>query len=240
MTDAPRARRLGAFLLPLLSLVACDQKDPNATGKAGSGDFYPLVDGASWRYEHKNLDGETWTEEVTLEAVDFEGEPAFLLADSPGPSGSNSESVLQKDGDAILRVHKEVLFDGSVSEAVDYDPGFIRFDAAWLEFEEGQEQSYGYERTQLDGNGVAMPTEMREHRYTLVNSDAVVEVPAGDFSGCLEIRRKRVRESGDIPGAGDDKTFWFCDGIGKVKEYEAATGKNEELLDCDVPGGACP
>jgi hypothetical protein len=42
-----------------------------------------------------------------------------------------------------------------------------------------------------------------------------------------------------MPSEDDNKRFWFCPGIGKVREEDDA-GKVEELVECDVPGGRCP
>jgi hypothetical protein len=68
-----------------------------------------------------------------------------------------------------------------------------------------------------------------------------VTVPAGTFDDCLRVRRVRVRGSASSNSSDDDdKVFWFCAGIGKVKELSEIGGGTEELVSCDIPGGLCP
>jgi hypothetical protein len=56
----------------------------------------------------------------------------------------------------------------------------------------------------------------------------------------MRVRRTRVRGNPANASDDDDKVFWFCAGIGKVKEQSEIGGSTEELVSCDIPGGLCP
>jgi hypothetical protein len=67
-----------------------------------------------------------------------------------------------------------------------------------------------------------------------------VSVPAGKFDDCMRVRRERIRGNPAKSADDDDKVFWFCPGIGKVKELSEIGGGTEELVSCKIPGGLCP
>ena len=73
----------------------------------------------------------------------------------------------------------------------------------------------------------------------IIISGAWVVVPAGSFTDCIQIRRSRMPPSNPVD-EGDQKLFWFCDGVGKVKEIDEIVLKMEVLVSCTVPGGRCP
>lgn len=201
-------------------------------------DYYPLVDGASWTYRHGG--GTAWDEDVTLSELEFEGAPAFLLADSPGLDGTRSESILVRDESRVVRVHREEYAGEQLVLSVDYVPGFLRFDRVWLEQGVGSSEIYAYDRTEYDGLGQVVRAGPRSHEYTLEAFPTSVEVPAGRFDGCLRVHRSRVRAATDPVMSGDEDQFWFCPGVGKVREFDRISGQTEELVSCNVPGGACP
>jgi hypothetical protein len=117
---------------------------------------------------------------------------------------------------------------------VDYDPGFPRFDDAWLDLEDGDTERREYTRTEYDGQGNYPYEDQREHEYTIVSGSETVTVAAGTFEGCIHVERQRLFGDGEV------KQFWFCENVGKVKEVNELSGTVEELDECDVPGGACP
>lgn len=204
-------------------------------GWPGGESYYPLVEGAHWVFRHEG--GSTvWDEEVRVEVQDGK----LVLVDSPSPSGSSSEDELAMVGTAVMRVSKTSLTAGQAEQSVDYDPGFARFDASWLTREAGYSETLSYARKEWDGAGQLVKDGERSHTFIIESVDAEVEVPAGKFTSCLLVQRLRERGVEDDPDEGDDKRYWFCPGIGKVREEEPASGKTEELLSCEVPGGACP
>jgi hypothetical protein len=121
-----------------------------------------------------------------------------------------------------------------------YAPGFLRYDRAWQTKQAGYAETYTYERTESDGTGQVTGEAERSHTFTIEALNETVTVPAGAIPNCMRVRRERVRAAGDMPADDDIDQFWFCAGIGKVLETNEATGQREELVSCDVPGGACP
>ena len=235
-----KLKQVGGIVLALTA--SCGQQDPgdeDAGGVVPEGDYYPFVDGASWTYAHSG--GSTpWDEEVSMTATQYMGMDAMLLADTPGPSGSRTESILVQDADWVARVHKDNFIDAALDFEADYDPGFARFRKAWLEGGEGFMETLDYERTERDAMGAVLRMGPRSHQFTVEALSVAVDVPAGRFVNCVQILRERVRDAMDTIAEGDIKTFWFCPGVGKTKELDMVVGKVEELLSCDVPGGDCP
>jgi hypothetical protein len=215
-----------------------------AGGTGGGGatidaDYYPLADGATWTYRHVG-GSTTWDEIVMQSATDYEGAPAVLLVDNAGPSGTHSETVLQEEGTRISRVFREELTGTTLELTTEYDPGFLRYDRAWEGQQAGYSETYSYQRTESDGTGQVTGEADRSHRFTVEALNETVTVPAGEIPNCMRVRRERVRAAGDMPADDDIDQFWFCAGIGKVLEANEVTGQREELVSCDVPGGACP
>ena len=203
--------------------------------------YFPLVDGATWVYLHQGGRAGDWEDTVTMSAITYMEEPAFLTQDTPGPNLSTTDSILQRRDSVVFRVHKEVEVNGMLSEIVDYTPGFPRFDEAWRDVAEGFRETREYRREQFDGVTTQQVfDEMRAHDFTIESTSDSVSVPAGDFDGCVRVRRFRVRAPGDPSMTSDEKLFWFCAGVGKVREEEPMSGQSEVLLSCTVPGGACP
>jgi hypothetical protein len=213
-------------------------------GAAGSGgpidaDYYPLTDGATWTYRHVG-GSTTWDEVVMQTATDYDGAPAVLLVDNPGPSGTHSETVLQEEGTRIARVFREEFTGATLELTTEYDPGFLRYDRAWETKAAGFSEVATYQRVEYDGTGQVTGEADRSHTFTVEALDDTVSVPAGEIPNCLRVRRERVRAAGEMAADDDVDLFWFCAGIGKALEENQATGQREELVSCDVPGGSCP
>jgi hypothetical protein len=255
-----RTSWLSLFSIHALCCWGCDQASPNAVdasteADAGSGpsscegsdtwdsiaivdQLYPLVDGARWVYRHSG-GSESWDEEVTLTAQRYAGRDAFLLADTAGPSGTRSDSILTAGSDAVCRVHKEVFAGSRLQATTDYVPGFTRFDRRWLAWADGRTEAVTYRRTELDPQGVMVRDGERTHEFTVEAHEETVSVPAGEFEGCLRVFRDRIRDTDTADAEDEDKYFWFCPGVGKVREEDATGAKIEELVECEIPGGAC-
>jgi hypothetical protein len=201
--------------------------------------YYPVSDGATWVYRHMG-GNDTWDEHVELSHVTHDGEAAFMLRDTVGPSGTRSETVLGRVGSQIARIYREEFRGIALQATASYDPGFVRFDHAWVERADGYTETLSYTRLERDADGAITADGERSHHYTIEDHDDTVEVPAGTFDECIRVRRSRVRETTAAPVEGDEDLFWFCPGIGKVKEEDQATLESEELVSCDIPDGACP
>ncbi|MDD9942100.1 MAG: hypothetical protein OXU20_13730 [Myxococcales bacterium] len=201
--------------------------------------IYPLVPGSRWVYQHRG-GSRPWDEEVELVEETRDGEPALVLKDTPGPNGTRNESVLAVKGTTAYRVKKEQFIGDALLATVEYDPGFVRGDQAWTQQSVGFEETPTYRRREWDSDGVLTRDADRAHIFRVESLDETVSVPAGEFDGCLRVHRVRDRAVGTDPGDGDDKRFWYCPGVGKVREENDVDGSTEELVSCEVPGGACP
>jgi hypothetical protein len=207
-------------------------------GGVPAADFYPVTNGSHWVYRHNG--GTPWDEKVDLTTTKYKGHSAYLLQDSAGPSGTHGKTILSRQGDRILRIHRDEYDGDDLTTSTDYDPGFVRFSYAWPRAKVGSVETLSYTREERDALGEVTADGNRSHTYTIKSHDAAVSVPAGDFEDCLEVVRSRVRMPGQSAGEGDEDAFWFCPGVGKVREQDLLTGETEELVSCDVPGGDCP
>lgn len=266
MTESVRAVATRPLVAPLTHLllaasccsclVACDQASPEmAAGTDGTGggmideamlsgvtvedDTFPVVPGSTWVYQHRGGD-EPWEETVTLSEETVEGRASLVLRDTPGPSGTFSESVLEVQDHVVFRVDKRVFIGAVMQSRSNYDPGFARHDLRWGLRAANHSELREYDRKEWDEDGQLVRDGQRAHRFTIEETSASVTVPAGSFEGCVVVLRERQRTSPADITESDNKRFWYCPGIGKVKELERATGKTEELTSCSVPGGRCP
>jgi hypothetical protein len=220
-----------------------------AAGAAGGGagtsagpladDSFPLADGGSLVTRHDGKQG-LWDETTTIKKTTYMGMPAFELTGSADPGGDTSTSIVFVDGTKTYRATKDVSNGGVALSTTEYtDPGFLRFDAAWRDKKVGTIEMHGYTRT-LTKTGQAPSVQMNEHKYTIQALDETVKVVAGTFEHCLKVLRERVLMAGDMPASDDVKTYWYCPGVGKVKEVAPNASSSEELVSCDIPGAACP
>jgi hypothetical protein len=205
--------------------------DGDGDGQVFDNTLYPMADGATWTYLHKNNNGQVLSmEDVELQQVDWQGEVGYLQVDSPNANGVWTESVLVRDGDLVLRVHREDQTELAVSEIVDYDPGFPRVRDSWTTL--GQTEELAYIRTATDGSGQNPMIEDRAHVFTVLAVDEEITVPAGTFT---TIKIERVRSAGGA--IGDRAIFWFAFGVGKIREERPADNVVEELVAVSIPGG---
>lgn len=187
-------------------------------------DYYPLVDGATWTYQHTTADMMVWDEVVVMRETTFDGAQAFEIEDNPGTNGEVTISTLMRNGGQVLRVHKVVSLAGAPVETVDYDPGFLRIDHAW---QGGESLVWEYLRSEYDAAGVLVDQSNRSQIFTVESLSTEVTVPAGTFD-CIQFTRERL-------DTGETKRYWFADGVGKIKHETLATGAVEELTEYSVP-----
>lgn len=236
--------RFGSFLSIFLLVFcagSCGQDDPPEPTDLGDGgltdDYYPLVDGASWSYWHSSRGG--WEETVTVEETEHEGRPDFWMTDNGSPDGRNSKSLLVRDGTAILRVTKDQFLNGQLELSVEYDPGFMRFDSAWLEQQVPFSETLSYVRTETDVGQQSQPSTDRGHVFTVESLSETVEAEGRTFRNCVRVRRERVpgATSGTTYGiqGEEDNLYWFAPGVGKVYEENLTTGNTEILIEYQIP-----
>jgi hypothetical protein len=230
--------------------LGCSQKDPAAKPEpkkdggpdveSVAGDYYPMVAGSTLTYRHSG-DTSPWDDKTRVSATKVGGDDAYLTEGAPDPKGETSRNTIIRIGTRILRSHKQEFKAGVAQGKIDYEPGFIRFDAAWVDVDDGFSENIAYTRIEKTAADSVIAQDAREHTWTVEKRSDSVSVPAGDFDDCLRVRRTRIRGSASANTSDDDdKLFWFCAGIGKVKELSEISGSDEELVSCDIPGGLCP
>jgi hypothetical protein len=226
-----------AALSLALALSGCGQEPPPPDPNADA-DYHPLVDGAWWRYEHSD-----WTETVTLEGMMFEGQPAFLMSDSPNPSDQlRSDAVIAKALGRVSRIAKDEYLMSSTGGAtlqssVTYGVGFTRFNEAWADQAAGFVESPEYVRVETPPGGEPLPGEARKHSFEILSLSDEQVTEAGTFD-CIQVQRTKDWQA-EAAGAEDSdaqtKIFWFARGVGKVRELNVDTGSSESLVEFEIP-----
>jgi hypothetical protein len=193
--------------------------------------IYPLVDGAQWSYVITSTSGQVLGMDVTsLSETTWNDMQAWELLDEPNANGKWNKSMLIRDGDAVLRVHREELDQIGTTALIDYEPGFMRASDAWTTV--GLKEEFLYDRTAYDGNGQNPVVEARGHTFEVLAIGEEVTVPAGTFE-CVKV--ERVRTVGAEAGA--LAWFWYAPGVGKVREERPIEMEIEELVSVSIPGG---
>ena len=220
----------------VVAIAACDQSDPpDDLDTAVPGDYYPLIDGATWTYWHSSKGG--WEETVTMVRSE-DDEKTFGTTDTPNPDGLRNESTLVLDGTSVYRVAKIAYLNDEPQFSVVYDPGFLRFDAAWLEKEIAFEDTRDYTRTETDIGQSPKDPRDREHTFVVQSKNETITVAGETFRNCIRIKREKeavLDETGAILSDIQEKLFWYAPHVGKIREENLTTGNFEELNDYDVP-----
>lgn len=205
-----------------------------------SDELCPLKEGATWTYYHSSNNG--WTEVETVTRADYNGKSTLVVKDTPNPKDSlRADSYHIKEGGRLLRIFKKQFWvdtrnSNDVLDAeVTYDPGFLRCDEAWLTKEIGFTESPEYQRAETPANSVTKAPEARKHSFTIeAREDIAVQGGKFSFKNCVKVRRGKdwAATSGeDI----EEKLYWFCPGVGKVREENVVSGNYEELVEYDIP-----
>jgi hypothetical protein len=244
--------KLRSFLPVLvLTLVGCGSVDPSdpqtpgaggegaGTGGSGSdtprpeGPLLPWAQGNQWTYR-VTKDGVTSVKTTTigeLEPVGGDGPNAEVMAyhvvTAKGAElADRTESWQAADPDAPERIvrYREQSF-GATSGELEleeyWDPGKLHIDgsvartskdASWLET---------YQEHKLEVGLSPTDHEVRE-RWTVLDDDATVEVPAGTFEHVIHLQKI---------GGSSSKEYWYLHGVGKLKETGS---QSEELVEYEL------
>lgn len=225
---------LGALACALL--LACGSVDPadnqGAAGSSGDplpeGPLLPWAVGNNWTYQ-VTKDGVTSLKTTTigeLEAVGGMGPNAETMAyhvtTAKGTDQNDHteswQTPLADNPDRIVR-YREQSFDassGALDEDEYWDPEKLHIDgtaehtvkdASWLE---------SYAETKLPV-GLSPTTHDVRERWTVLDDDETLEVPAGSFEHTIHFQKV---------GSSSSKQYWYLRGVGKLKE----TGTQTEEL----------
>jgi hypothetical protein len=231
--------RGSAALLVGLLLSACGQEAPPEPTDSS---YFPLVEGAFWRYDHAG----NWVERVEVATATFQGQPAFKVSDSANPRDDlRSDSIIVVNNGRASRVSKDELLappggTETLQSSVTYGVGFTRFNDAWATEGVGFSETPEYSRVETPAGESAQPAEDRRHTLEVVNSSVSVSTPAGTFN-CVVVRRtKDWQATGTDTSDAQTKLFWFAPGVGKVREFNEETNNLEELIEFSIPEQAAP
>jgi hypothetical protein len=214
--------------LALVFFVGCGGSTPGGPGP-GPGptgtEFFPLAVGASWTFNISSMGvalGEktqTVMEETTLPGVTG----AVFRLESLKPSGNTTVSWQQVRGNDVVRYEELILRVGLPSEREIYVPYKLRVSNAMTAPGDARTESYTEES--YDENGTLTNTfaKVEDWRIEAIES---VTVPAGTFEQAVRVRRTSQT-------TGSDKTYWFVDGVGKIREE--AANQTEELQSYTLP-----
>lgn len=229
-------RSLTPFFAVWLAL-ACGNADPSkkpsssdggAGGEPPSGPLLPWAVGNSWTYQvTKNGDVSSKTTTIgELEAVGGAGPESERMANhvtTGKGDNDHTESWQGQSDDEPERIvrYRELSFDatsGDLSTDTYWEPSKLHVDgsaehcvtdASWLE---------EYSETKLPVGQTPSTHDVRE-RWTVLDDDETLTVPAGTFAHTIHLQRV---------GSSSAKEYWYLRGVGKLKELGSQT---EELSD---------
>lgn len=242
-------------LLPalVLTLVACGSVDPSdpqnpgtgGEGAGGSGNgtpgpegpLLPWVEGNKWTYRITK-DGVTSVKTTTigeLEAVGGVGPNADLMAyhvvTAKGAElADRTESWQAQDpenADRIIRF-RELSFDATSGELEleeYWDAAKLHIDGSAEHTVKGASWLESYQEYKREVNLTPTDHEVRE-RWTVLDDDATVEVPAGTFEHAIHFQKV---------GSSTTKEYWYLRGVGKLKETGSQTEELEDYVLEDAP-----
>lgn len=197
----------------------------------------PMVEGATWSYFHSS----GWTETQTVALGEYDGKSVFIVSDTPNPSDDlRSDSYHVKVDGAVERVYKEQFWvDPNTQEDVidtmtTYDPGFLRCNEAWADKEAGWAESPEYTRIETPAGQAAKAPEARKHTFTVEGREDVSTASGLEFTNCVKVRRGKDWAATDGEDV-EEKLYWFCPGVGKVREENVVKGSYEELTEYSIP-----
>lgn len=212
----------------LLALSGCGTEEPG--GKPASSPvptptpdenepprLFPLAIGATWTYRVIDLEsGAESSKTRTIEAYEDVGDrKAGVAAYRMRVENANGHSLSWYEdlgvGIGVVR-HREQSFDGEVLKKDEfYDAHKLRADETAEHRVTGATWTETYVETKIEP-GLPEETEEETRTWTVELDAETITVPAGTFDA-LRVRRTS-------PAGGTDKTYWFVDGVGAVKEVE--------------------
>lgn len=213
--------------------------DPTTTEPPNGDELCPIKDGATWTYYHTSNGG--WTKTLTTTVADYDGASTFVISDTPHPKNDlRADAYHVKEGGRLLRIYKEEYWvnPSNGQEVLDssatYGVGFLRCDEAWASKEVGFSESPGYFRIETVAGQAPKAGADRKHTFTVEAREDVTTSGGLAFTNCVKVRRGKdwAATTGEEI---EEKLYWFCPGVGKVREENVESGNTEELTEYDVP-----
>jgi len=226
-----------------LALSGCGSSDPadhdgaggDGSGPEPEGPLLPWAVGNKWTYR-VTKDGVTGLKTTTigdLEAVGGDGPHAELMAyhvttakgDDLNDHTESWQAPSEDEPERILR-YREESYDatsGDLELTEFWDPAKLHVDGTAEHTSKGASWLEDYQETKLEVGLSPATHEVRE-RWTVLDDDATVEVPAGTFEHVIHLQKV---------GSSSSKEYFYLRGVGKLKETGSQT---EELSEYELKG----
>lgn len=224
-------------------VAGCGGKDPSdpevtptPTPTPDTGDplrLYPMAIGATWTYRVTDAaTGMVRDKSRTIEAFEDIGDRKagimgwrMRVETADGWSISWQEDLGEEKG--IVRHRKQSFdLDGLMKREEFYEANKIRADESPEHRIAGATWTENYTQMILKP-GMPEETSPETRTWYVIGVSETVTVPAGTFDA---LRVHRTSPAGET-----DKTYWFVEGIGPVKEIDTGGEEEGELVSWSVP-----
>jgi hypothetical protein len=241
-TSALTLTGIACLLLACGSVDPADQTGGGGDGGGGSsplpqGPLLPWAVGNSWTYQ-VTKDGVVTLKTTNigeLEAVGGDGPNADAMAyhvttAKGADANDHTESWQTQSADNPDRIvrYREQSFDatsGSLELDEHWEPEKLHVDGSPERTVKGATWLEAYTETKLVV-GLSPTTHDVRERWTVLDDDATVEVPAGTFEHVIHLQKA---------GSGSAKEYFYLRGVGKIKETGSQTEELTEYQLKDAP-----
>jgi hypothetical protein len=241
-TSALTLTGIACLLLACGSVDPADQTGGGGDGGGGSsplpqGPLLPWAVGNSWTYQ-VTKDGVVTLKTTNigeLEAVGGDGPNADAMAyhvttAKGADANDHTESWQTQSADNPDRIvrYREQSFDatsGSLELDEHWEPEKLHVDGSAERTVKGATWLEAYAETKLVV-GLSPTTHDVRERWTVLDDDATVEVPAGTFEHVIHLQKA---------GSGSAKEYFYLRGVGKIKETGSQTEELTEYQLKDAP-----
>jgi hypothetical protein len=223
------------------------ESDDGETGNDNPGlaledDYYPMAEDLQWQYAETTASGTidgTVTYTVTGKenmAFDFveDNRDVFEVQAERSYTLEWTLQYIENNEDFATRLMHRVYNDTLFTKQRDFKPGFLRFHRVKMLEQDNVFEEYIERYQDIDPENDDVPAtgpEYLTYEYTVKSVGTTVEVQGTTYEDCVEIERYN-----NFQNLTEIKNYWFCKGIGKVKEITTNPDmlKTEELISCSL------
>jgi hypothetical protein len=201
--------------------------------------YFPVAVGNSWTYRVQPVGAPMYMKVQTMERMEPVGgngpnaTKMAIYTVTKKMAGALQDQTVSWQGleegmggaKMVVRYREQAFQAGSMTVNAEYvyQPYQLRLDESPANLAEGVTRMQSYTQSKTEPGLLSPLVTQQTDNWIIESTGETVTVPAGTFSNCL-----RFKKYGNIEDSG--KTFWYCRGVGKVKEQPPATmGQLEEL-----------